>query len=1136
MFIYQMTKARPMKSVRTAASTLVLLMILSIFSSMIAIGSPDESTSLSTEESQSFAASPGHAVFAEYLGAYWCPPCTSTSTNLANLVDTNGGRGGDFTYISFWESQSTGWPSDAPINRNEHIQNAPGYTGGIPVVTFGDADQGNYYTVGGQNYDSYYTSGGGMDASAAQFELEVAQYANGNDMEIEITATYNGVGTKTVWLYGAVAEGTSPETYTVNGNPHPHHVWKKWLLNGAGTGFESFTLSSGTPVSYSWTVPISAVRAGGGHSAEENFLTIVTLQDGDHTGYRNVYTAADSSMVPLIDVGISELVYDNPSADNGYITGDVIDVQATIVNNGEDAYSDGGSAQFYYIDGTTEVDFGSPVSLNNFPNTGSSQVISAQLDTTYVPETNWETTIKVRLSDLVMDMISLNNARSQSMLYDQAPISKEPQVTGAIEIERGADFLVEARAQITDGVDLDLSTIDFNIEISPSGQHLWDDQYTSIGGEIMYAGETNEYRKFTLQPDIMIPSGNYDLRSRAIDGRGQISEWSVNEEAFAIMNSLPMISQDPITVKVETSQKVSMADHISDVESPGDISGLVVSSSHDAFIDWYPDSEEIEVYFDSIQMIDGQPIQTGIEISVFDGEDTAYSTLLFNVIENGQPRWDTINRLFVDEGSAGQINLIDYLSDTDADGNHVTASDLSLAIMANSDDSVLTASMNGFMLNYQTVDHDVNGVSIFTIRASDGEQFSDQTIAVEINPINDAPRVDLSDLEMMVLQVGQEKTINFDELISDIDGDVESVFVRASTDDVTALTYTNLGHIMTLKWNEKGMKTVTLELDDYELNGKSIVTFDVEVIAHKKLTISEEDGSMVKLTIADYLVGDYTELLMTLSDGDATFVSIESNWQLCNADTDTCRLFVSVDHDITEKADGWTFSPFEGLEGSELRFHDQIKLGQITAVDSDGLEWKSSDYMQWLVDTHPKDIAEMSAEELAAEIASLEASLAELKENGASDDDIAQAEGNLADACKLGSCGDSIAAGLDGDLSSSADVTLLITIIAAVLIFGLLAGLLFMRSGKNEIAGEDWSQDVPATDMVANSMYGGAQELFQQQYAQPAIAQVANIAPVVPAPIQQSMPPPLPASGLPAGWTIEQWSYYGHTYLEQTGQ
>ena len=33
---------------------------------------------------------------------------------------------------------------------------------------------------------------------------------------------------------------------------------------------------------------------------------------------------------------------------------------------------------------------------------------------------------------------------------------------------------------------------------------------------------------------------------------------------------------------------------------------------------------------------------------------------------------------------------------------------------------------------------------------------------------------------------------------------------------------------------------------------------------------------------------------------------------------------------------------------------------------------------------------------------------------------------------------------------------------------------------------------------------------------------------------QRSHGPPLPASGLPDGWTMEQWSYYGQQYLDGT--
>ena len=43
--------------------------------------------------------------------------------------------------------------------------------------------------------------------------------------------------------------------------------------------------------------------------------------------------------------------------------------------------------------------------------------------------------------------------------------------------------------------------------------------------------------------------------------------------------------------------------------------------------------------------------------------------------------------------------------------------------------------------------------------------------------------------------------------------------------------------------------------------------------------------------------------------------------------------------------------------------------------------------------------------------------------------------------------------------------------------------------------------------------------------------------PIIESPSQETSPPPLPAGGLPPGWTMEQWEYYGHEYSgdSQTG-
>jgi len=71
------------------------------------------------------------------------------------------------------------------------------------------------------------------------------------------------------------------------------------------------------------------------------------------------------------------------------------------------------------------------------------------------------------------------------------------------------------------------------------------------------------------------------------------------------------------------------------------------------------------------------------------------------------------------------------------------------------------------------------------------------------------------------------------------------------------------------------------------------------------------------------------------------------------------------------------------------------------------------------------------------------------------------------------------------------------------------------------------ANQLPSADEVANSMYGGSQDLFKQAPLSPPspMEQIPEI-PQVPAAL------PVPESGLPEGWTMEQWQYYGKEWLE----
>ena len=1130
-----------MTTVRTTAYAIVGLMLLSIFASFGGLISDTQTSDseLIEEPTEYQATSPGHPVFAEYMGAHWCGPCISATNNLKNLYNTNGGGGtqsSDFTFVSFWESQTTGWPADSPINRRSHIQNAPGYTGGIPVTVFGDADSGTYYTVGGQNYDSFYQNGGNM-VNANDYSLSVLQSENGANMDIEITAVYSGTGSKTVHLYAAVTEEKGYEPYTAgSGSDHPPNLWKKWLLNGNNNGFETFTLTAGTPVTKSWTVPTSTARAVSGISSADNFLTVAALLDGDHTSHRSVLSAADSNMAPVIDVGVQTFTATNQnSANGGYINGDMVQLDATIVNNGVDAYTDGGDVRFFYKDGVTKNYVGSTYTLQNFATPGATQSFSATADTTNLPENAYQSTFGVEISNLVADKKSNNNEGTNTIPHDLKPVARKAQVIGSNEIARGDNFLVEAKVSINDAVDLNTSFFTFDVEISPAGQDAWlgGTDYVVGGDQVFQEGTNNEHRQYLIKPTMEMGAGDYDIRIRAIDARMQLSDWQVTQNAFELMNAVPIITAEPIpTVKVQTSTKVSIIGNIQDAETP--LSDLVISSSSQNFVAWHADTEEIEVYFDNIKYVNGQPTATGIEVQVDDGIDVAYGTLLFNVIENGQPRWAGVAKQFVDEGSSSSLSLLPFVSDTDENGNPASTDDLVLAIVDETNPGLLDFDLRGFTLNYATMDDDINGETTVTIRASDGEQFSDQMITIAINPVNDAPRLDLSEYQNLRMKVGSQKVIYLSEILTDIDGDVDEVTVSASNEVPGAARVSFLDNTLTLTWDQEGMQTVTIQAEDrYDAN---IYTIVVDVYDSMPLLVGSGPDADVNVDVANVYIGETPEVTMFLNKDDVTITSLSTTWQLCNSLTGICQFNQVTEHDITQKSLGWTFDPLGGQIGDNgMRNMDYVTVAKVVAIASDGEKFQyQGSSLKWIAEEEAPGPETMTVEEVDALIATLDAEIKVLEEriaqleegSNAHSEAIAELnelEADRTEACEYTTCDEASSAITDAS-EGGVDV-MIIGIVVGVIVIALLIGLMFIRGGNQGSGPEivDWANQLPAHDTVANSMYGGTQEIFQTPV-------------VAPAPVEPQVPagaPPLPAEGLPAGWTMEQWAYYGHQYYEQ---
>ncbi|HJM13094.1 MAG TPA: hypothetical protein QF641_01200 [Candidatus Thalassarchaeaceae archaeon] len=79
---------------------------------------------------------------------------------------------------------------------------------------------------------------------------------------------------------------------------------------------------------------------------------------------------------------------------------------------------------------------------------------------------------------------------------------------------------------------------------------------------------------------------------------------------------------------------------------------------------------------------------------------------------------------------------------------------------------------------------------------------------------------------------------------------------------------------------------------------------------------------------------------------------------------------------------------------------------------------------------------------------------------------------------------------------------------------------------------------LPSADEIANSMYGGSQELFEQP--PPDIQSVpldddsrpSSTTSTPPPNPDETSSPPIPDSGIPEGWTMEQWQHYGQQWLD----
>ena len=1014
-----------------------------------------------------YANSPGHTVFGEYVGAHWCGPCmSSASPSLDNLKTSNPE---EFTFVSFFESSSGGWPSDGPINRQTHIMQS---SSGYPTFSFADSQSGSCYKVGasGSNYyDSDFSSGGCMSTSSNDFQLEMSMSLNSSTEEVTITldSIYTGsLSSFEVYVYGAVTEKIGADSY--DNGVKPHHNWRGWLLNSADSGFQQLTLSQGVWESYSWTAPLSLVRAGGGYTQWENFWPVFALMDGPHSSYNEFLGAIDPDMGPMIDVGILEFEVQNVNGGVGFTPGDLLQVSTRVSNNGIEPYTEGGNLGVYLLSGSDEIYLGGR-SIGTIGVAGSF-LHQIDFDTSDVePVPSGVSAFRAKLVDMGSDRNSSNNLADDVEYHDMPPVPSPPAATGSTTFERGDRVKFETSALPNDLVD-DMNTMSPTLEYSKSGSGAWDSTWVS-DPEIVGSGANAAY-VHTIQTPPNAETGKYDTRVMWEDARGLQSDWLMTSEAFELSNALPRVlgNNDAEfvgipTVKVGKTESISLVGMVRDAETP--LSMLSITSDDPEFVDWNALSSEITVLFDSIESdSNGNPIPQGVFVSISDGEDTNNGMLLFNVIENGAPRWGPIPTQTVLEGGSASTELADYLSDFDENGDPVPPSDISLSLVSNSNQDLIQVTLDGQTVTARTVDQDSHGVAEVVIMADDGSKTSQTSLVFYVINVNDAPEIDVSILDGIALKSGEIASIGILPLISDIDDPDDEIWVDVDTSIPGAAQFDYVTGVLDMQWNQPGTHTVKMTLIDSHGDWSS-ATFTVTVLDSKPLTWHTEfQHGDLGVELDGFEIG--TDPRVTLVNKGA--VSIEEpkvRWTICNGIVGICHSAGSFDG----------LGPFQAIssDGGGLSIGDYLTLS-VKAIDSDGWDRETVEPLDILVPTISEDD---------------EAIEAPVQEEGK--------ESNQQ----------------SGSESSDISVMDAILIILVLLIFvggGTVAGLYFsgVIGGRRKPA-----QKPPYTPEIPEEQPQEGQAVidFEQQ--------------------QEEIYPPLPESGLPEGWTMDQWKYYGEQWLDR---
>jgi hypothetical protein len=440
-------------------------------------------------------------------------------------------------------------------------------------------------------------------------------------------------------------------------------------------------------------------------------------------------------------------------------------------------------------------------------------------------------------------------------------------------------------------------------------------------------------------------------------------------------------------------------------------------------------------------------------VTVDDGDDSNSGMMMFNVVENGAPRWSPVPSQSFDEGGSASFGLTEYLSDTDDNGYPVPVSGLTLELLEISNEALVDASVSGHTLSVNALDDDSTGSVDLTLRASDGVKFSDTVITFHVLNVNDAPRMDMTGIEEFTVEMGDRITLELLDRMTDIDDPDEEIWATAMTFVAGAAQFNPITGILTMAWDEAGTEIVTITLEDRHGDASAYM---IMVTVVDEMPLFWGTDLVATFSTAEYGSNPSVTIENT---GQHVLSDIRITWTVCNSITGICHSS-GVSHN---------FGPFivYPVSGEGLGVGDYITLSA-EGEDENGFDRVTEEQFR---------VYATEAEEI----------IDEPEEEGA----------------------DTKTGGMSAIMSAGFISMGLLLAVALVLALA----IVLRRQRLDSESAIDFASEVreyEETDSYSSDLTG-------------------EVPPPPP------MTPPLPPEGLPPGWTMEQWHYYGAEYLRRRG-